>query len=425
MDLRGKKLLILGGTLLSCEIIKQAKKQGAFIVVTDYLEDSPGKKIADKSFLISTTDVEAVVDLIRNEKIDGVLTGFIDLLLPYYVEICEKANIPCYATKEQIDITTNKTKFKELCRSFDVPVVEEYDIKYPFTKGDIKHLEYPVLIKPVDNSGARGVFICKNCDELIINFEKSLKFSKNKKILVERFMKDKEATIFYLVQNGEICLSSMADRHMTNVQSGVLPLPVAYTFPSKHLEKYQENLNAKVIEMFEHIGIKNGMIFIQTFVEEGNCIFYEMGYRLTGSLEYKIIEKLNNINPMEMMINYSLTGLMYEKDIKPLVNPNYKEWGVNITFLAKPGRVGKIVGIDEVKSFEGVIDIVLTYSEGDVIPESALGTLEQVIIRVFATTKTKEELSILINKVQRTIKIYSQNGQDMQLEPFDTKELFN
>jgi len=170
VDLRGKKLLILGGTLLSCEIIKQAKKQGAFIVVTDYLEDSPGKKIADKSFLISTTDVEAVVDLIRNEKIDGVLTGFIDLLLPYYVEICEKANIPCYATKEQIDITTNKTKFKELCRSFDVPVVEEYDIKYPFTKGDIKHLEYPVLIKPVDNSGARGVFICKNCDELIINF---------------------------------------------------------------------------------------------------------------------------------------------------------------------------------------------------------------------------------------------------------------
>ena len=80
MDIKGKKLLILGGIALSCEIIKQAQKQGVIVLVTDYLEGSPGKKIADKSFMISTTDVEAVVRLIQKEKIDGVLTGAVPVL---------------------------------------------------------------------------------------------------------------------------------------------------------------------------------------------------------------------------------------------------------------------------------------------------------------------------------------------------------
>ena len=87
-----------------------------YLMVTDYLEDSPGKKIADKSFMVSTTDVDAVVQLIKEEKVYGVLTGFIEFMLPYYQKVCEKAGIKCYATKEQIEITTNKSKFKQLCR---------------------------------------------------------------------------------------------------------------------------------------------------------------------------------------------------------------------------------------------------------------------------------------------------------------------
>lgn len=425
MKFQGKKLLILGGVVLSHEIIKQAKKQGVYVLVTDYLEDSPGKKIADKSFMVSTTDVEGVVKLIKEEKIDGMLTGFIDSMLPYYQKICEKAGLPCYITKEQADITTNKKRFKELCRRFNVPTVEEYEIEYPFALEDIKHINYPVLIKPTDNSGGRGIHICENPEELFRDYKKTLSFSSSKKVLIERYMAAKEASIFYIIQDGEICLSAMADRYVKNSQGkGVIPLPVAYIFPSKHLKKYQETLNSKVIEMFKSIGMQNGMVYIQSFVEDGNCVFYEMGYRLTGSLEYKIISKMNGINPMELMINYALTGSMYEKPIKQLINPNYKEWGFNITFLAKPGTVGAILGIDEVNSLEQVLDVVPAYNEGDVIPESAVGTLKQVILRVFGTAKTKEEMARLINKIHGLVKVFSKDGNNMLLDTFDTRELF-
>ena len=424
MDLEGKKLLVLGGTTLSCEIIRQAKEKGAYTIVTDYLEDSPGKKIADKSFMVSTTDIDGVVNLIKEEKVNGILTGFIDSMLPYYQEICEKIDLPCYATQEQIEIATNKLKFKKLCNEFDVPVVEEYKINYPFKAEDIKNIKFPVLVKPVDNSGARGIYICENAEKLKTNYEKALSFSSSKQVIIERYMNAKEVTIFYVIQDGEIYLSAMADRYTKNKQGGIIPLPVAYIFPSKHLKSYQESLNHKVIEMFKSIGIQNGMIFIQSFVENGKCIFYEMGFRLTGSLEYKIISQISGINPLEMMINYALTESMNEIPIEPLINPNFKGYGCNITFLVKPGKIGTILGINEVYSLEEVIDVVSAYNEGDVIQESDIGTLKQVILRVLIVAENKYELAKVIDKIYNTIKVYSEDGKDMLLETFDTRELF-
>lgn len=425
LDLEGKKLLILGGSDLSCEIIKQAKSKGIYVIVTDYLEDSPGKKVADKSFMISTTDVLAVVNLIREEKIDGILTGFIDSMLPYYQEICEKTGLHCYATKDQIDITTNKVKFKQLCREFDIPVVEECSINYPFTREDLKTIEFPLLVKPIDNSGGRGIFICENADDLVANYEESLSFSPSKQIIIERYMTGKEVSIFYVIQDGELYLSAMADRYTKNKQGGTIPLPVAYSFPSKHLHTYQESLNAKVMKMYKSIGIQNGMIFIQSFVENGKCIFYEMGFRLTGSLEYKIISKITGVNPMEMMVNYALSGKMNENSLQPLINPTFKEWGCNVTFLARPGKVGRILGVSEVASLPEVIDVVPAYIEGEVIPSSALGTLKQVIIRVFAIADTKQKLAEIIDKIHNTIQVYSEDGEDLLLEKFHTNELLN
>lgn len=422
-DLRNKKLLILGGTKISMEIVRSARKLGATVYVTDYLENSPAKKVADNSFMVSTTDVDSVVNLIKKEKIDGVLTGFVDTLLPFYQQICQKAGLPCYATKEQIEICIDKNRFKELCRKFGIPVVPEYTLNYPLDINQIGSLEYPLLIKPVDNSGARGVFICNNSRELEKKYEICLNFSNSKKILVEKYVQAKEATIFYLIQDGEIVLSSMADRHVNHNQLGIIPLPVCYTFPSKHLEDYQKILDPKVREMFQSIDIKNGIIFIQSFIENGECIFYEMGFRLTGTLEYKIIESFNGINPMQMMINFALTGKMCDFNIRDRLQPNYNKYGFNITYLIKPGQIGKINGINKILKFDAVMDAVLSYDVNDIIPDTAVGTLQQVILRVFGATQDKLSLKKIINKIHNTIEVQDINGNNMLLAMFDPSEI--
>jgi len=423
MDLTKKKLLVLGGIRMSCEIVKQAKMQGVLVYVTDYLENSPAKLIADKSFMVSTTDVDSLVKLVDEEKIDGLLTGFIDSMLPYYQKVCEITGIPCYLTNEHIRITTNKEEFKKLCRKFKIPTVEELIFEKNEENLKIEETQFPVLVKPVDNSGARGIFVCNNIAELNENYKKALVFSDQKKIIVEKYMTSEEVHLHYIVQDGQIMLSAMADRYMKFLDKGIVKLPVAYIFPSKYIDLYFETLHSKVVQMFESIKIQNGVILIQSFVENGKFIFYEIGYRLNGSLEYKIVSKLNGINPLEMMINYALTGTMHKEKIIEKINPNYKKWGFLITLLIKPGKIGKIFGIDKLFTLDDIIDIVPAYVEGDVIPEGVVGTLSQVFIRIFASVNKKEEMSKLIDCIQNTIKVYSDLGEDMLLDKFDTSEL--
>ena len=412
-----KKLLILGGIPLAKEIVKRAKAMGVTVYVTDYLSDSPAKSIADKSFMVSTTDVDSVVKLIKEERIDGVLTGFVDMLLPYYQQICEKAGLPCYGTKEQFEITTNKNKFKDLCRKFNIPVVDDYKIS------EISNIKYPIIIKPVDNSGARGIAICNKQEDFNNKYEYALSFSPGKQVIIEQYMKNfDEASIFYVAINGEIYLTAMANRFLNDNQIGVIPLPVAYLFPFTFLEKYNDHLNNKVIDMLKHIGIKNGIIFIQSFVKNEECIFYEMGYRLTGSLEYILSDYSNGINTMDMLIRFALTGVMTEKEIYPSADFNFP--CCNITFLIKPGKIGSIAGIEDIKQIPGVIALFLSKEEGFILPENAKGTLNQVILRVFASRETKIQLKETMDRIHNAFKVYDENGNDMLLKVFDTNELF-
>jgi biotin carboxylase len=425
--LKGKKLLILGGPALACDIVNTAKGLGVYTIVTDWYDEqrSPAKKDADQAFNVSTADVDAIVSLIKKEKIDGVITGFTDSTLPYYNLICEKAGLPCYLTQEQISVTANKICFKNLCKEFDIPVVEEYKLDSNFHTEQLAKIKYPVIVKPVDNSGARGISICQNETELIASFNNAMLFSESKTVIVERFMTSKEATLFYVINNGDIFLTAMGNRHTKHNQGGILQLPVAYTFPSKYLNDYQETLGKKVIAMFKSIGVENGIIFIQSFIENNKCIFYEMGYRLTGSLEYKITEKVNGINPLKMMIHFALTGYMDNGQNFNDINPNFSKYACNITFLAKPGVIGKIEGVDMALKIPQVVDVFPSYSVGDTIPESAIGTLSQVVLRAFAVADTKEELAKIMDELHNFIEVYSIEGDNMLLDTFNVKELYD
>lgn len=426
MQVKKKKLLLLGGPALMCDVVNAAKSMGVHTVVTDWysVDKSPAKAVADEYFMVSTADIDAVVDLINRENIDGVLTGFTDSTLYYYQQICEKANKPCYLTPEQIAITTNKNQFKALCKAFSIPVVEEYFITDDSIDQQVSMLNFPVIVKPVDNSGARGISICDSISTFNDAYQTALDFSESKTVLVERYMTSHEVTIFYLLKDGNVYLSGIGNRHTKHNQEGVIPLPVAYTFPSRHTEMYQRDLNDKVIKMFNSIGLKNGMVFIQSFVDESGFTIYEMGFRLTGSLEYKIFEALNGYNPMKMMINFALTGDMSCNN-DYTIDPNFGSYACNITFLVKPGLIGKIIGVKEIKSVEGVIDAVLSYKEGDEIPLSAVGTLSQVVLRVFITADTKAKLEEVMNTVHDLFVVISADGEKMLLEKFSVDELYD
>jgi len=211
MDFREKKLLILAGAGVHNKVVKAAKEMGIYTIVTDYLTDSPAKKLADEAWMYSITDVEQIVERCKKEKVDGVLSFCIDPGQKPYQQICEKLNLPCYATKEQFEIMTDKRNFKDFCIKHGVDVIPEY------TENDILNdrVQYPVFIKPNISRGSRGQSVCYTKEESLkaISFAKAN--SNDNNFICEKYMNGKQdiGSAFFVV-DGEPFLVKFGDRFL-------------------------------------------------------------------------------------------------------------------------------------------------------------------------------------------------------------------
>ena len=423
-QLKGKRLLVLGGTRISCEIVRKAKSLGLVVGLAFYnpVEKSPGKLIADEHYEVSILDVDAVVDLVKTAKFDGILTGFSDMLLPYYAEICEKANLPAYGTKGQFETFIDKKRYKSLCRMFDVPTVEEYDITED--SFDPLNIKFPVLVKPSDSSGSRGITICNSPDDFSDAVSKAKKNSKEGGVLVERYMTGREVTVFWLFIDGEYYLTTIGNRHVKKNQGDeIIPLPVGYTYPASITPKYRAEIEENAKKMFAYAGIKNGMMFMQCKVENEIPVVYDIGYRLTGSLEYINLAQSCGYNPLEMLIHFAVTGKMVNDNCSDLIRPEQMKPSYNVSVLAAPGIIQTIEGVESVKATSSVSDVVIEHYPGEEITEQMRGLLAQITVRILGTVDSKDELYETMKKVEQTIRIFSTEGKTMNLPGIEREDI--
>ena len=114
-DLKGKRLLIVGGVNNLDDLILLAHRNGVFVGVTDYNKDTYLKELADAAYQVNALDVDAVVELCKTEKFDGVISNFVDMLLPYVTEISNKLGYNVPYTVDQLRLSTDKKYFKKKC----------------------------------------------------------------------------------------------------------------------------------------------------------------------------------------------------------------------------------------------------------------------------------------------------------------------
>lgn len=419
------RLLLLGGMKISCEIVRAAHKLGMFVGVTDYNkpENSPAKQIADAWYMVSTTDVDAVVDLIKKEDYDGVFVGFVDVLLPYYADICKKAGLPCYGTREQFEMFVDKSKYKQLCREYGVPTIAEYDIELIKDEQRKGEIEYPVIFKPADSSGARGITICYNESQLTEAYDKAIGSSVSKTAILEKYLEGEEATVFWFFENGRYHLSMIGNRHMQPTKPGVIPLPVGYTFPSTLTEAYIRDVKPAAEKMFKSQGIHTGMMFMQCKIVDGTCYMYDIGFRLTGSLEYKILEATCGYNPLELLIQYAVSGKI-DDNIRTKVDPYLNgKIGWNISFLMNSGRISTMSDPKALLKIDGVVDAVVAHEVGEEIKPEEIGLLKQICLRVLGASESKDKAISTIREVTNQFTLADGNGESLLLPPLNLSEL--
>lgn len=412
----GKVLLELGTNNGSTDIVRYARSEGAYVIVTDYLpvERSEAKQLADETAEISTTDIDGLVEFAKKKNVSGVFCGVHETNIRSALAVTERLGLPSCFTREQWDLFQDKEKFKNLCQESGIPIAERYDVSSIPTKEELAGIDYPVIVKAVDLSASQGIYICRNEKELLEGLKHAQAQSLSHHVIVEKFITGDEISATYTLVDGECRLSMMSQMYYNCEQKGLLPLPDAYIYPSPHLDRFREQVNDRMIGMIKKAGLKNGTLFITGMATDKDFAFFEAGLRIAGTLPFLFVDRVNGISSMKLMIEYALTGRIEDPGILEREDPSLKGKKCFLfSLMNRGGKIAQVTGLDKAEALPGVIRVREQRHIGDVI--SSDGTLEQVHLRFYIIQDTMEQIRDTVREIRRLVRVTDENGEDMLL----------
>ena len=412
MNLAGKKLLILGGNAISIDIVEAAHSLGVYTIVADWYDAkrSPAKLIADEFWDVSIFDTELLVQMIKDNNVGGIITGFTDSYLLQYQLLCELSGLPCYASKEVFETTLDKAKFKQLCKDNGVPVIPEYD---PMTF-DPKSISdrNKIIIKPVDNRGSRGVVLCCSPDDYQTSLEYALSFSEKKQVLIEKYMEMDSFSVSYTFQDGVASLSTTDDRYVHKALTGGAVTQCSL-YPSKYMDTYIDMFDSKVRRMYEGAGLKNGVVAVQFFTDGKMFYVMEMAHRLSGGKHYTYTKMENGISVLDQMIHFAITGSMADYSLAEKDNPRFKHTYCHLFILGKEAKIFRFKGLHYLEALPEVFSLSKYKNVGDMIGPD--GTSGQKVIDLHLKDDNYSHLKTVIKGIEENIRIIGENGEDLTI----------
>ena len=419
-DLAGKKLLILGANTETIPLVKIANELGVKTVVTSNGPNDPAKAFAWKSFDVDGLDVPGLISLACQEKVDGVLVGVADILVPAYCKVCDVLGFPCYATQDIVNVFSYKDVFKATCERYGVHGIPGFYLDEELRQEDIDKIVFPVMVKPVDGYSGCGMTLCSGADELKGAVRKALETSKSKRFLVERYMQCDDLGIYYTFKDGYCSVSCVFDRFTTDEQPGLSRVCIGAVYPSKHIGDYFSRMHNNAVKLFSEIGIKNGVLLLQAFYENGEFYVYDTGFRLQGEAPHLHMKAIHGFDQREMLIRFALTGSEGKEDLAKEDDPYFRgKWASTLWILLKEGTIGRIDGLDDLDSDKRVATYVQRLYAGDDVRKDWIGTEKQVMIRIYFVCDTKQELADCVKEYQAKIRVFDKANNDMVLKSFD------
>lgn len=416
-NLKAKKLLILGAYRSEIEIVEKARDMGIYTIVTDNHTDwnlAPAKSVADEAWDISWSDIETLKGKCILNNVDGCIAGFSEKRIMCAQKLCKQLGVPFYANNSKLSIICNKNEFKNACIKCGIKTASTFNYG--------ENIKFPVIVKPADNGGSKGITICYTEEELEIAYRKAMEFSDNNTVVIEEYIIADEIMVYYTVHDGVAEISAMCDRYMHKFDKNITQLPIGYYFPSKYLNIFYKYNDEKFKKLISCLGIENGLIAFQAFVVDKDVIPFDPTYRLDGTMAYHITYKMNNVSVLEMLINYSLLGTMGEfSEIARSENPRFLKPCFELPILLRKGIISNIVGLEQLTKIKEIIHIY----QGHVVGERMLmeADFSQMLCRIQICAEDDTTLKKIIDQIYDIIKVYDENGDDMVIGKVATNKV--
>jgi len=386
-----KKVMILGAGSCQLNAIRRIKSLGHQVVASDYLKSSLGKEIADYAVLADTFSYEDTLRGAKEHQVDAVMTTGTDQPVLTAAKVSEEMGLISSLSSHQALCVTNKKLMKKIFVKNNLPTVEHVFLKVGFK--DIP-FEPPYVIKPLDSRGQRGIYKLDSVEEVREHISKTLLFSREEEVLVEKYYKNKEVTVSGWVQDGNVTILTMTDR-VTFSSDEHICVCISHEYPTIH-QKYVEALKTCTYKICDAFEITNGPIYFQYLIGDEGVMVNEIACRIGGAYEDLTIPYVTGFDILKRQIDEVL-GHRYPAEI----SRNNQVFSTQLFFC----RSGKItdINIDSLKELPFIMDIGVNYKVGDIISKTE--NASQRAGYMIVTGDDEESLAINIIKAYDYLEI--------------------
>ena len=403
----------MGSNPETYDLIKTINSEGYQSFIIGMEKISKTKKIAFKSFVGDGSNYNFVKNIIQKYNIDAVMCGTVDILLPNYEKICARFNFPRYTNSKSIKFLLSKIRFNILLKKYGFKIIPKYRLKLN-DKIKLKKETFPVLIKPDDSGGAVGLRVCKNNKELSESLKFSLKHSKRKQIICQKYLSGQDVQAFYTIVNGKSYLSTLSDRTTYFNKNSKSIVCYGNNYKSKHVDLFINKYNLLFQKMFKYLNIKNGIFSVQGMIYQNSFYPYDPGFRLQGEGQHVILKNLFKIDYLKMLINLSLGKKFYNKNLSLINNVQLNNFYVcSLWVLLKKGTISKIKNLETILQNKNIFKIVQRLYLNDVVNNQMVGTEKQVFARFYIKSQSKNDLINLIDFIHKNLKIVDKNNNSL------------
>lgn len=311
------KVLILGTLGEFTELVGKAKARGYETIVCDGYPNGVAREYADKDYTIPVTDIDAIAQMCREEGVDGIITSFSDLLLECMTKIADKAGLPCYLKPEQLPWYRDKSACREVLEKLGLPTPGfrkiSVDLLKKGTEDEIRKsvsdLQYPLISKPLDKYGSRGIFIIHDQNEIRKKALQTVEYTNSQEILIEEYNDGYEFNMMTWVTDGRVNIISIADREKTEAEEGMLPISTRNVYPSRFLSDVERDAADVLQRYIQYTGQTEGALSMQFFWKPGKGIqVCEIAGRFFG-YEHELTDMVYGFQIEEVLLDY-----LYEKE---------------------------------------------------------------------------------------------------------------
>jgi len=357
-----KRLMMLGGSQQQVCAIQAAREMGCYVILCDYLPDNPGKDYADEWYDVSTTDPVAVLDLAERVGIDGIVAYASDPAAPTAAYVAERLGLPG-SPYESVSLLTQKDLFRSYLseHGFACPKAMGFSDAEAARKS-IATFKLPVMVKPVDSSGSKGVVKVEKASELDAALDEAFSYSRSGRIIIEEFVVKKGYQVSGdgFSVDGKLVFTSYGNELYSGRGTREY-VALGEFWPSLLTEAQRMKVDSELQRLITSLGMRTTAYNIEVILDENDDVYVlELGPRSGGSYIPQLIRYATGVD----LIPYVIKGALGE-DCSDLRQAETKGFYSNYMILSTEAGTFDHIWFDERFERENLLEVHCTCHKGD------------------------------------------------------------